>query len=74
MMWLKGMDLSKSAKALVSLIILFIILVTSLVPKQIIVQPGAFSAQGQLLQDVMALKGAGGDSFDGRSPYMSSIL
>lgn len=60
MMWLKGMDLSKSAKALVSFIILFIILVTSLVPKQIIVQRGAFSAKGQLLQDVMALKGAGG--------------
>ena len=53
-MWLKGVDLRKSAKALVSLNILFIILVTSLVPKQIIVQPGAFGAQGQLLQ------GAGG--------------
>ena len=59
MMCLKGMNLSKSSKALVCPIILFIILVTPLVPKQI-VQPGAFGAQGQLLQDAMALQGAGG--------------
>lgn len=50
-MRLKGKDLSKSSKALVSPVILFIILVTSLVPKQIIVQAGAFGAEGQLLQD-----------------------
>lgn len=59
MMCLKGMNLSKSSKALVCPIILFIILVTPLVPKQI-VQPGAFGAQGQLLRDAMALQGAGG--------------
>lgn len=49
MMRLKGQDLSRSSKALVSLIILFIILVTSLVPKQVTVQAAAFGAEGQLL-------------------------
>lgn len=49
MMRLKGKDLSKGSKALVSLIILFIILVTSLVPKQVIVEAAALAAEGQLL-------------------------
>lgn len=55
---LKGMSLHKSSKHL-SLIILFIILVISLVPKKI-VQPGSLGIQGQSLYDAKTPQGAGG--------------